>query len=86
MEWLKSMLARWKVQVSFVAGALVVATTYGQCSFEPSAAEEVSENTPAAETVEATTTVEVSEITSSTEEANSPTPTSETTATTSQTE
>ena len=39
MEWLKSMLARWKVQVSFVAGALVVATTYGQCSFEPPAAE-----------------------------------------------
>ena len=43
MEWLKSMLARWKVQVSFVAGALVVATTYGQCSFEPPAAEEVSD-------------------------------------------
>ena len=87
MEWLKSTLARWKVQVSFVAGALVVATTYGQCSFEPPAAEEVSENTPAAETVEATTTVEVSattsteETTTSTEEANSPTPTTETTAT-----
>ena len=85
MEWLKSMLARWKVQVSFVAGALVVATTYGQCSFEPPAAEEVSENTPAAETVETTTTMRLhtftEEATTSTEEANSPTPTTETTAT-----
>ena len=85
MEWLKSMLARWKVQVSFVAGALVVATTYGQCSFEPPAAEQVSENAPAAETVEATTTVEVS-ATTSTEEANSPTTTTETTATETTTE
>lgn len=84
MEWLKSMLARWKVQVSFVAGALVVATTYGQCSFEPPAAE-VSENTSAAETVEATTTVEVS-ATTSTEEENTPTTTTETAATESTTE
>jgi hypothetical protein len=91
MEWLKSMLARWKVQVSFVAGALVVATTYGQCSFEPPAAE-VSENTSAAETVEATTTVEVSattsteEVTTSTGEENTPTTTTETTATETTTE
>ena len=79
MEWLKSLLARWKVQVSFVAGALVVATAYGTCTFEPPVAE-VSENTSAVEAVEATTTVEVS-ATASTEEVNSPTTTTETIAT-----
>ena len=86
MEWLRSLVARWKVQVSVVAGALVIATAYGQCTVEPPA-EEVSEVTPTVETVEEATTVEVSattsteEVTTSTEEANSPTPTTETTAT-----
>ena len=36
MEKLKELWARFKVQVSFVAGALVVATAYGTCSFDPS--------------------------------------------------
>ena len=68
MEWLKSTLARWKVQVSFVAGALVVATAYGQCSFEPPEAEVSEFTTPAVETPETTTTpVEVSATTSSDE-------------------
>jgi hypothetical protein len=80
MEWLRSLLARWKVQVSVVAGALVIATAYGTCTLEPPA-EEVSENAPAAETVETTTTVEVS-ATTSTEEVNSPTTTTETTTAT----
>ena len=80
MEWLRSLLARWKVQVSVVAGALVIATAYGTCTLEPPA-EEVSENAPAAEAVEAPTTVEVS-ATTSTEEANSPTTTTETTTAT----
>jgi hypothetical protein len=35
MEWLKSLLASWKVRIALVGGALVVATTYGTCSFEP---------------------------------------------------
>ena len=70
MEWLKSVWARWKVQVSVVAGVLVVATAYGTCSYEPPAAA-VSEFIPATETPAATTTViEVSAITNS-EEANS---------------
>tara|TARA_B100000575_G_C23140784_1_gene663779 strand:- start:1144 stop:1401 length:258 start_codon:yes stop_codon:yes gene_type:complete len=68
MEWLKSQLARWKVQVSFVAGALVVATTYGTCTVEPPAVE-VSEANTTTETVETTTnTVEVSETTTTTNE------------------
>jgi hypothetical protein len=80
MEWLKSLLARWKVQISIVGGALVVATAYGTCTLEPPV-EEVSENAPDAEAVEATTTIEVSAETS-TEEANSPTPATETTTAT----
>ena len=49
MEWLRSQLARWKVQISIVGGALVVATAYGTCTLEPPA-EEVSENAPEADT------------------------------------
>ena len=45
LESLKSLWARWKVQVSFVGGALVVATAFGTCSYDP---QEVSEE-PAAE-------------------------------------
>jgi len=37
MEWLKSLWARWKVQVSIVGGVLIVATAYGTCSVEPPA-------------------------------------------------
>ncbi len=67
MEWLKSVWARWKVQVSVVGGVLVVATAYGTCSYEPPVAE-VSDFTPAVETTEATTTpVEVSATTNSEE-------------------
>ena len=81
MEWLKSTLARWKVQVSFVAGALVVATAYGQCSFEPPA-EEVSNATETVETTEATT-VEVSSVTEGTiEDATGETTTTDTETTT----
>ena len=67
MEWLKSQLARWKVQVSFVAGALVVATAYGTCTFEPPTVE-VSEATTTGNTEATTNTVEVSETTTATNE------------------
>jgi hypothetical protein len=50
MEWLKSVWARWKVQVSVVGGVLVIGTAYGTCSVEPPAAEEPAvEEAPAAE-------------------------------------
>lgn len=84
MERLRTLLARWKVQVSVVAGALVIATAYGTCTVEPPA-DEVSEITPTVETVEQTTTVEVS-ATTSVEEENTPTTTTETTATETTTE
>jgi hypothetical protein len=80
MEWLKSLWARWKVQVSVVGGVLVIATAYGTCSVEPPAPAEVSEVIPTPEAVEGTTTVEVS-ATTSTEEVDSPTTTTETPAT-----
>ena len=80
MEWLRSTLARWKVQVSFVAGALVVATAYGQCTLEPPA-EEVSNATEAVETTEATT-VEVSSVTEGTTQDVTPEATEATTETT----
>ena len=68
MEWLKSVWARWKVQVSVVGGVLVVATAYGTCSVEPPAAEVSEFTTPAVETPETTTTtVEVSATTTSDE-------------------
>jgi len=35
MEWLKSLWARWKVQVSVAGGVLIVATAYGTCSVDP---------------------------------------------------
>jgi hypothetical protein len=37
LEWLKSMWAKYKVHVSVVGGALVVASVYGKCTIEPSA-------------------------------------------------
>ena len=67
MEWLKSQLARWKVQGSFVAGALVVATASGTCIFEPPVVE-VSETTTIGNTEATTNTVEVSATAATTSE------------------
>jgi len=58
LEWLKSMWAKYKVHVSVVGGALVVATIYGQCTFEPNleaveeAVEAEAETTPTAAEVD----------------------------------
>ncbi len=35
LEWLKSMWAKYKVHVSIVGGALVIASVYGKCTIEP---------------------------------------------------
>jgi len=58
LESLKSLWARWKVQVSVAGGVLVVATAYGTCSYEPPTVSEANV-TPATETT-TDTTVEVS--------------------------
>jgi hypothetical protein len=79
MEWLKSQWAKWKVHVSVVGGALVVATAYGTCNVDPG---EVSSNTP---TTIITETVPVSATTTEdtlTEGATTSTTTDTTTTTT----
>ena len=60
MKKLKELLSKWKVHISVVGGALVIATAYGQCTVEPDldvleeSAEEVTETS--ASTDESTTT------------------------------
>ena len=56
MEWLKSQLASWKVRVALVGGALVVATAYGTCSFDPGAVSDAGTTTDTTEAVEVSTT------------------------------
>ena len=63
LESLKSLWARWRVQISVVGGVLVVASAYGTCSYDPQAVSEA-EVVPAAETTTGTT-VEVSATTTS---------------------
>jgi|TARA_R110002124_G_scaffold117248_3_gene274282 hypothetical protein len=61
LESLKPLWAKWKVHVSVVGGALVVATAYGTCQVDPGA---VSTNTPTETTTNET--VEVSAMTTGT--------------------
>ena len=68
MEWLKTLLASWKVRIALVGGALVIATSYGTCTLDPEAVSETADtettgtvevsttNTGTAETTTATTT------------------------------
>jgi hypothetical protein len=57
MEWLKSLWAKWKVQVTIVGGVLVVATAYGTCSVDPTTVSDNSgTNTNTTETVEVSAT------------------------------
>ena len=35
LEWLKSAWTSWKVRVTMLGGALVVATAYGTCTYDP---------------------------------------------------
>ena len=62
LDWLKSAWASWRVRVTVVGGALVVATAYGTCSYDPqtvSEAEVVPQVEPDATPVSSTTTTEV---------------------------
>jgi len=63
MKKLKELLSKWKVHISVVGGALVIATAYGQCTVEPDldaleeSVEEATETTTSAdETTTAATT------------------------------
>ena len=59
IDKVKELLAEYKVSVGFVAGALVVGTAWGSCSFEPSV--DVVTNQTTAETQEAVNTSESTE-------------------------
>jgi hypothetical protein len=39
MKKLQELWAKYKVQISFIGGALVVMTSHGSCTFEPAAPE-----------------------------------------------
>lgn len=54
MNKLKELWAEWKVGISFVGGALVVATTYGTCTVTPAQAPTIdTETAPAVQVEEA---------------------------------
>ena len=54
MKKLQELWARFKVQISFIGGALVVMTSHGSCTFEPAA--------PAAEVAAEVTANEIAEV------------------------
>ena len=58
LDWLKSVWAKWKIHITVVGGAVVIATAYGNCTYEPASDEdEVSSTTPAeVETVQVNST------------------------------
>lgn len=87
-----SLWEKWKVQVAFVAGALVVSSVWGSCSYAPSetvAEEKVQESAAPAETVATPEETTAPTAEGSTEAASTgeviPVPTTEATATTSAT-
>ena len=86
LEWLKSAWASWRVRVTMVGGAVVIATAYGTCSYDPQKVSEATvvpvENTTTTETtpVSAETTTETENTTTTTNVENEGS-TTETTAT-----
>ena len=77
MEWLKSLWAKWKVQISVAGGVLVIATAYGTCSVDPTT---VSDNSST--DINTTETVEVSATTETVGETATTSATTGTTTTT----
>lgn len=65
LDWLKSTWAKWKVQISVVGGALVIASVYGTCTYEP--VQEVSKTITNAETVPVNSTTVVNTATDNSE-------------------
>ena len=73
LEKIKSLWSKYKIHVTVVGGALVVASVYGQCTFEPNVdaieeAAEAVETNPLSTTEEGTTeaATETTETTSTT--------------------
>jgi hypothetical protein len=74
MDWLKSQWSSWKVKVSVVGGALVIATAYGTCEVDP--------NAVSADTTEAATETTTETSTETGESATGESATGESAATT----
>ena len=71
MDWLKSQWSSWKVKVSVVGGALVIATAYGTCEVDPNAVSaDTTEAATETTTETSTETVEVSATTTAETAAN----------------
>ena len=69
LDWLKAAWASWRVRVTMVGGAIVVATAYGTCSYDPqevSEAEVAPQVEPETEQVSETTTETTTEVTTGT--------------------
>ena len=69
LDWLKAAWASWRVRVTMVGGAVVVATAYGTCSYDPqevSEAEVAPQVEPETEQVSETTTETTTEVTTGT--------------------
>ena len=81
MELLKSLWAKWKVQLSVVGGVLVVATAYGTCSVDPGAVSTNTNGGTDAVKVSATTTTTPVETVASPETTTTTGTTTTTTAT-----
>ena len=43
LETIKSLWAKWKVQISIVGGVLILSTVWGTCSYTPAQVEEADE-------------------------------------------
>jgi len=56
LDTLKGLWSKWKVQVTVVGGALVVATAYGTCVYEPTQDDSQEVSAEPASNTEATTT------------------------------
>jgi hypothetical protein len=80
LEWLKAAWAKWRIHITVVGGALVIATAYGTCTYEP-ATDEVSSTTP-----NATETVQVNSTTTDNQNSDNTTTTTENIETNSNTE
>ena len=85
LDWMKSVWAKWKVQVTVVGGVLVVATAYGTCSVDPTV---VSDNTTmeeAVNSIEVSSTTTTETASGDTTEGGTPTETTGDTTTTTET-
>ena len=46
LETLKTLWAKWKVQLSIVGGVLILSTVWGTCSYTPAQIEEAGDEAP----------------------------------------